>query len=74
MGRAERSQVSTQPHEETTGVQSPNVGGKEGILKRMVFYLRSEDENSSPGTGGAGEERDSMSQGAETECYIKAWF
>lgn len=44
MGRAERSQVSTQPHEETTGVQSPVVGGKEGILKRMVFYLRSEDE------------------------------
>lgn len=45
MGRAERNQVTTQPRGETTGAPSPPVGGKEGVLETMLFYLGSEDEN-----------------------------
>lgn len=54
-------------HVETTEALSPLMGGKEGVLKAMVFYLGSEDENQFTGQWGAGEERSSMSQTGETE-------
>lgn len=74
MGRAERSQVTTQPCGETTGAPSPPVGGKEGVLEAMVFYLGSEDENQFTGQRGhVRGEKQYVSDGGNRTC-VKAWF
>lgn len=76
MGRAERRQITTQPCGETTGALSPLVGGggKEGVLKAMVFYLGSEDENQFTGQRGRRRGEKQYVPDRRNRTYVKAWF